>query len=97
MNTLANIYDDLVAQSNMEDAKISVIIPPANMVEMGELVMDGFSIEEIAEAAIYPEYPDEGGADSERAFVKSVMQKYFPKDVKSPINDPLANRKRASF
>ena len=97
MNTLANIYDDLVAQSNMEDAKISTIIPPANMVEMGELVMDGFTIEEIAEAAIYPEYPDEGGADSERAFTKSVMQKYFPKNVKSPINDPLANRKRASF
>ncbi len=97
MNILANIYDDLVAQSNMEDAKISVIIPPANMVEMGELVMDGFSIEEIAEAAIYPEYPDEGGADSERAFVKSVMQKYFVKNVKSPLNDPLANRLRATF
>lgn len=97
MNTLANISDDLIAQCKMEDAKISIMIPPANMVEMAELVMDGFNLEEIAEAAIYPEYPDEGGADSERTFVKSIMQKYFPKDVKSPINDPLANRKRAQF
>jgi MoxR-like ATPase len=97
MNTLANMYDDLVAQCNMDDAKISVIIPPANMIEIGELVMDGFSFEEIAEAAIYPEYDSVGGGDSELSFVKSVFQKYFPKDVKSPINDPLANRKKAFF
>lgn len=97
MKTLASIYDDLIAQCVMEDAKISTIIPPANMVEMGELVMDGFNLEEIAEAAIYPEYPDEGGADGERAFVKSILQKYFPKNVKSPIQDPLANKKKASF
>lgn len=88
MSVLSRIYDDLIEQSRLEDASISTIIPPANMVEMAELVMDGFSLEEIAEAAIYPEYPDEGGADSERAFVKAILQKYFPKNVKSPINDP---------
>jgi MoxR-like ATPase len=97
MKTLASISDDLVAQCKMDDPKISIAIPPANMVEMAELVMDGFNLEEIAEAAIYPEYPDEGGADSERTFVKSIMQKYFPNNVKSPINDPLANKKKASF
>lgn len=90
MRTLASISDDLIAQCKMEDAKISTYISPANMVEMAELVMDGFSIEEIAEASIYPEYPDEGGAgESERCFVKSLLQKHFPKDVKNPINDPL--------
>lgn len=59
------------------------------MVEMAELVLDGFTMEEIAEVAIYTEYPDDGGADSERAFVKSIVQKYIPKDVKNPMNDPL--------
>lgn len=88
MDFLVNIYEDLIAQCKLEDASISTIIPPANMVEMAELVLDGFVLEEIAEAAIYPEYPDEGGADSERAFVKSILQKYFPKDVRSPIRDP---------
>ena len=97
METLASIYDDLIAQCVMEDAKISVMIPPANMVEMAELVLDGFNLEEIAEAAIYPEYPEEGGADSERAYVKQILQKYFPKNVKSPINDPLAGKKKKSF
>jgi hypothetical protein len=67
------------------------------MVEMGELVMDGFTLAEIAEAAIYPEYPDEGGADSERAFVKSILQKHFPNDIKSPLNDPLAGKTVKDF
>lgn len=97
MKTLASISDDLVAQCNMEDAKISTFISAASIVEMAELVMDGFILEEIAESAIYSEYPDEGGADSERVFCKSVIQKHFPKNVKSPINDPLANKKKASF
>lgn len=93
MNRLINVYEDLIAQCQLEDAPISTIVPPANMVEMAELVMDGFTLSEIAEAAIYPEYPDEGGADSERAFVKSILQKYFPADVKSPINDPRKKNK----
>lgn len=97
METMTDISDDLIAQAKMEDARISITIPPANMVEMCELVMDGFTLEEIAEAAIYPEYPDEGGADSERAFAKSILQKYFPADAANPIHDPLANRKRAKF
>ena len=97
METLTKIYDDLVAQCAMEEQKISNIIPPANMVEMAELVMDGFNLEEISEAAIYPEYPDEGGAEAERAYVKQIVQKYFPKNVKSPINDPLLGKKKASF
>lgn len=98
MEHLANVYDDLIAQCKLEDAKITSIISPANMVEMAELVMDGFTLEEIAEAAIYPEYGDDGGADSERAFVKSILQQYFAKDIKSPINDPRKKPKsNASF
>lgn len=92
MTLLTNIYDDIIEQCKLEDAPITTIIPPANMVEMAELVLDGFTLEDIAEAAIYPEYPDEGGADSERAFVKSILQKYFPKNVKSPIRDPRNNK-----
>lgn len=92
MNILAEISEDIIEQCKLEDASISTIIPPANMVEMAELVMDGFNLQEIAEAAIYPEYPDDGGADSERTFMKSDLQKYITKDVKSPINDPLEKK-----
>ena len=97
LKKLCKISDDLIAQCKLEDSPINTIIPPANMVEMAELALDGFTLAEIAEAAIYPEYPDEGGADSERAFVKSILQKHFPNDIKSPINDPLAGKKVVDF
>ena len=62
--TLAKISDDLLVQSKMEDSPISSFISPANMVEMAELVLDGFTMEEIAEVAIYTEYTDDGVAVS---------------------------------
>ena len=97
MTILTKISDDLIAQCKLEDASISMHISGASVAEMAELVLDGFTLEEIAEAAIYPEYPDDGGADSERAFVKSITQKYFGKDVKSPINDPLKGKRTEEF
>jgi len=97
LKTMVKISEDLISQCNIEDASISTYISPANMVEIGELIMDGFALEEIAEAAIYPEYPDDGGADSERSFVKSIIQKYITKNVKSPINDPLISKTVKTF
>ena len=95
MNILSKISADLIAQCKMEDAKISMYISAASMVEMAELILDGFTLEEIAEGSIYPEFPDDGGAgESERCFVKAMLQKHFPKEVKSPINDPLKNKNK---
>lgn len=89
MDTVCKLYNDIIMQCKQEDSSITTIIPPANIVEIAELVVDGFSLSEISEAAIYPEYPDDGGADSERAFVKSIVQKYIANNSKNPLNDPL--------
>ncbi len=45
-------------------------------VEIAGLLYDGFSLEESAEVCIYPQYSSDGGADSERTFVKQLVQKY---------------------
>ena len=37
---------------------------------------DGFELVEIAEAAIYPHFSADGGVDSERSYMKQVVQKY---------------------
>ena len=44
--------------------------------EAASLLYDGFSLAEVAEIAIYPFFSDDGGVDSERTFVKQVVQKY---------------------
>ena len=40
------------------------------------MLFDGFSLEESAEVSIYPQYDSTGGVDSERTFVKQIVQKF---------------------
>lgn len=73
-----------------DDSKISTFIPTGAVIEMAELVRDGFELSEIAEVAIYPDYSEDGGTESERTYIKQLVQKYIHTNVKkSPINDPL--------
>jgi hypothetical protein len=58
---------------------------------MANLVLDGFSLNEIAEMTIYPLYSEDGGQDCERLFVKQLTQKYIDVSASkttTPINDP---------
>ena len=43
---------------------------------MASLVYDGFTLEEAAQVIVYPQYDTAGGVDSERTFVKQIVQKY---------------------
>ncbi len=45
-------------------------------VEMTGLLEDGFTLAEAAEVCIYPFFDEDGGVDSERTFMKQVVQKY---------------------
>ena len=45
---------------------------------MAGLIYDGFSLAEAAEVCIYPFFSDAGGADSERTYMKQLVQKYIP-------------------
>jgi len=67
-----------------KQGKLSRFVSTRSVVEMAELTVDGFGLVELAEMVIYPDYPDDGGLDSERTMVKQVVQKHVP--VKS---DPL--------
>jgi MoxR-like ATPase len=88
MQDLASISEDIRVECKKEDSNISTPLSSRSIVKMAELVMDKFILPEIAEVAIYPEYPDDSGMDSERIFVKTILQSYFPSDAKNPIRDP---------
>jgi len=45
-------------------------------VRICELLADGFTLVEASEVAILPFFDASGGADSERTYVKQVIQKY---------------------
>jgi hypothetical protein len=45
-------------------------------VEMAGLVYDGFNLFEAAEISIFPFFSNDGGVDSERTYIKQLVQKY---------------------
>ena len=59
---------------------------------MASLIYDGFTLDEAAEVCIYPQYDASGGIDSERTFVKQLVQKWsYDKDAINEGNDELFN------
>jgi len=44
------------------------------------LLYDGFSLFEAAEISMFPFFSNDGGVDSERTYVKQLVQKYIKDD-----------------
>ena len=64
------------SESNSDTARITSGISTRTTVELCGLLYDGFSLEEASEVSIYPQYDSTGGVDSERTFVKQIVQKF---------------------
>lgn len=98
---ICKISEETKLACKSDNPKITTFITTEAVIEMASLVLDGFSLEEIAETAIYPLYSEDGGQDCERLFVKQLTQKYIDtiaSSVKTPINDPAKKGKtRISF
>ena len=63
-------------ESKSDTARIGSGVSTRTTVELAGLLFDDFSLEEAAEVCIYPQYDDAGGVDSERTFVKQIVQKF---------------------
>lgn len=65
-----------VTRQYAKEGKVNKGISTRSVVEMAELTIDGFNLIQLAEMVIYPDYPLDGGVDSERTMIKQVVQKY---------------------
>ena len=77
LTAITEIADDTRKNVRSEDPKVGTSISTRMTVEMGSLLVDGFTLPEIAEVTIYPFYSPEGGVDSERTYMKQLVQKYI--------------------
>lgn len=57
--------------------QITTMISTRSVIEMAGLMVDGFSLAEVAQVGIYPMYSEEGGLQSERTFVRQIIQKFI--------------------
>ncbi len=76
ISNVAKIATLTRTESNSETARITSGVSTRTTVELMGLIYDGFSLEESAEVSIYPQYDNTGGVDSERTFVKQIVQKF---------------------
>ena len=74
---ICDISSKVRAECARDNAKLSINISTRMLIEAAEMIIDGFNIEEIAELIIYPHYPDDGGIDSERIYIRQLIQKYI--------------------
>jgi len=77
IESIANIVAGTRIELNTDNPRISTHISTRASVEMAGLIYDGFKIDEASEVVIYPQYDSSGGVDSERTFVKQLVQKHI--------------------
>jgi len=80
VNAIAEIADATRKEIMSDTAKISTVLSTRATVELAGLMHDGFTLSEAAEVAIFPFFPEDGGVDSERTYIKMVVQRYIDID-----------------
>ncbi len=76
LKNVASITAMTRQECNKEESRISSPISTRTSVEIAGLLFDGFKLDEAAEITIYPQYSNDGGIDSERTFIKQIVQKF---------------------
>ena len=76
VESLSEIAGQTRAEIKTDNSRIQTPISTRSVLEMAGLITDGFSLTECAEVSIYPLYSQDGGLQSERTFVKQLVQKY---------------------
>ena len=82
---LCDISDKIKIECKRENSKLSSILSTRMLIEAAEMIVDGFDLGEIAELILYPQYSDEGEMDSERIYIRQLVQKYVQKGDKKDL------------
>ena len=75
LSNLCTIVSHIRKEINSDSPRLSTMVSTRNTIEIAELLDDGFNLEDAAQLLIYPLFPNDGN-DSERVFVKQLIQKY---------------------
>jgi len=76
IESIAGITEMTRKECNNEESRLSAPVSTRTAVEVASLLFDGFTLQEAAGITIYPQYTTDGGVDSERTFVKQIVQKF---------------------
>lgn len=77
VEAVADIADTTRKEWRSEEGKLSTMISTRMTVRVCELLTDGFDLAEATQVSVLPFFEATGGTDSERTFVKQVIQKHL--------------------
>jgi nitric oxide reductase NorQ protein len=86
LNNLCSIVSSIRKEINSDTPRLSTMVSTRNTIEIAELLDDGFNLEDASQLLIYPLFPNDGN-DSERVFVKQLIQKYVGETSKKDLFD----------
>ena len=86
LSNLCTIVSHIRKEINSDSPRLSTMVSTRNTIEIASLLDEGFSIDNAAELLIYPLFPNDGN-DSERVFIKQLIQKYIGKSSKDELFD----------
>jgi energy-coupling factor transporter ATP-binding protein EcfA2 len=83
---VADIVDLIRTDIKKENSNLEHNLSTRHSIEMASLLNDGFTISEVLDIVVYPNYSTEGGLDSERTYVKQLIQsKVDNTNVETPV------------
>jgi MoxR-like ATPase len=75
---LTGIYNQIQNEVESGSGKISTGISTRTILAASSLICDGFSIKDSIEVCVFPYFSNDGGLDSERTYVRQIVQKFIP-------------------
>ena len=91
LKAVAEIAHHTRTQSMSENGKLTAMVSTRASVEMAGLLYDGFELGEAAEISIFPFFSQDGGVDSERTYIKQLVQKYQKDENGEPLFNDVEN------
>jgi len=85
LRAIAEISHHTRTQSMSDSGKVTSMVSTRASVEMAGLIYDGFDLFESAEISIFPFFSADGGVDSERTYIKQLVQKYQMDENGEPL------------
>jgi len=93
VETIAEIADKIRESYESDDPKVTTKFSTRMCITLAELIYDGFNFLSAIEKTVYPDYSSEGGSESERIFVKQLVQGLYKEETaKYPFKSQKATR-----
>jgi MoxR-like ATPase len=97
IHAVADIADTTRKEWRSETGKLTTMVSTRMTVRVCELLADGFTLAEAAEVSILPFFDASGGTDSERTFIKQIIQKHMATAEKDIFNTGEVDRESESI